>query len=290
MAVPHDHPHVTNDAEAIEEATLLVDDGNVYVCQEGPRDAPALLLIHGSGSSAGSWDLLAPLLTTSRRVIRIDLLGHGRSDKPPSVDYAIPAQGRRVAATLDQLGIGSAIVVGHSSGGYVATSLAEQRPEVVTALALINTGQRIEALIATPEGAIEPSQWPHLTDDQLRRAASTAFTLPGYQPPKQLLDDLRSMTYPTLITTMRASSSYIQQEPLPDRLAPLGKPLLVICGEDDRRWRASFAADYYAVPGAHVEMLSGLGHSPLLEDPPRAATPLLAFIASHVAKTDQTAR
>ena len=162
-------------------------------------------------------------------------------------------------------------MVGHSSGGYTATALAEQRPDVVTALVLINTGPRMEALIAAPEGAIEPSQWPHLTDEQLRQAASTAFSRPGYQPPQQVLDDVRGMTYHTFTTTMQASRPYIEQQALPDRLAPLGKPLLVIYGEDDRRWRSSYAADYHAVPGAQVEMLPGLGHSPLLEDPPRTA-------------------
>ncbi|GAA3425818.1 alpha/beta fold hydrolase [Streptosporangium sandarakinum] len=44
--------------------------------QDGPRDAPALLLIHGSASSTRSWDPMVPLLTGSYRVIRIDLLGH----------------------------------------------------------------------------------------------------------------------------------------------------------------------------------------------------------------------
>ena len=98
------------------------------------------------------------------------------------------------------------------------------------------------------------------------------------------------MTYHTFTTTMQASRIYIQQQPLPDRLAPLGKPLLVIYGEDDRRWRSSYAADYHAVPGAQVEMLPGLGHSPNLEDPPRTAAPLLAFTATHAAQTDRTTR
>jgi pimeloyl-ACP methyl ester carboxylesterase len=58
--------------------------------------------------------------------------------------------------------------------------------------------------------------------------------------------------------------------------APLGKPLLVIFGEEDRRWRSSSAADYRAVHGARVEMLPGLGHTPILEDPARTASSLLA--------------
>jgi len=290
MTVPHDEPHVRSDAEATEEATFRLDGGNIYVRQDGPRDAPALLLIHGSGSSTHTWDPMVPLLTTSHRVIRIDLLGHGRSDKPADGDYAIPAQGRRAAAALDRLGVEHAIVVGHSSGGYTATALAEQQPDMVTALALINTGPCMDALIAAPEGAIDPAQWPHLTDAQLRQAASTGFSRPGYQPPQQLLDDVRCMTYHTFTTTMQASGAYIQQQPLPERLAPLGTPLLVIYGEDDRRWRSSSAADYHAVLGAHVEMLPGLGHSPNLEDPPRTAAPLLAFTATYAAQADRTPR
>jgi len=290
VTVPGDEPHVTSEAEATEEATLPLDGGTIYVCQDGPRDAPALLLIHGSGCSSRTWDPMVPLLTASHRVIRIDLLGHGRSDKPADGDYQIPAQARRVAGALDRLGVEHVIVVGHSSGGYAATALAEQRPDLVTALALINTGPRMEARIATPEGAIEPSQWPQLTDEQLRQVASTGFSRPGYQPPQQLLDDVRCMTYHTFTTTTQASRAYIQQQPLPDRLAPLGKPLLVIYGEDDRRWRSPHAADYHAVAGAHVEMLPGLGHSPNLEDPPRTATPLLAFTATLGAQIDRMTR
>jgi pimeloyl-ACP methyl ester carboxylesterase len=287
MTVPHDEPHVKSD-QATGEATLPLDGGNIYVRQDGPRDAPALLLIHGSASSTRTWDPMVPLLTTSHRVIRIDLLGHGRSDKPADGDYAIPAQGRRVAAALDRLGVRHAIVAGHSSGGYTATALAGQRPDLVTALALINTGPSPDALVAQ-EVAIDPAQWPHLTDAQLRQAASSAFRQ-GYQPPQQVLDDMRSMTYHTLTATLQASGAYIQQQPLPDRLAPLGKPLLVICGEDDRRWRSSAAADYQAVPGAHVEMLPGLGHTPILEDPPRTAAPLLAFTATYAAQAGQRTR
>jgi pimeloyl-ACP methyl ester carboxylesterase len=288
MTVPHDEP-VKSDAEATGEATLPLDGGSLYVCEDGPRDAPALLLIHGSASATRTWDPLVPLLATSHRVIRIDLLGHGRSDKPADGDYAIPAQGRRVAAALDRLGVRHAIVVGHSSGGYTATALAEQRPDLVTALALIDTGPSPDALIAQEE-AIDPAQWPHLTDEQLRQAASSAFSRQGYQPPQQLLDDMRSMTYHTLTATMQASGAYIQQQPLPARLALLGKPLLVIYGADDRRWRPSSFADYQAVPGANVEMLPGLGHSPILEDPARTAAPLVAFTAACARRADPRTR
>ncbi|GAA2790900.1 pimeloyl-ACP methyl ester carboxylesterase [Nonomuraea dietziae] len=228
---------------------------------------------------------MVPLLTKSHRVIRIDLLGHGRSAKPAGPSYAIPDQARRAAVALDRLGVKRAIVAGHSSGGCSATALAEQRPDLVTALALINTGPSLDAFIAPQSAAIAPSQWPP-TDEQIRRFASTGFSRAGYQIPRELLNEVHAMTYHTLTMTMGATRDYMEQQALPDRLMVLGKPLLAIFGEDDRRWRSSSAADYRAVPGATVELLPGLGHSPILEDPPRTAAPLLAFTAIHAAQAD----
>lgn len=77
MTIPDDRPHINDGAEVI----LSMDDGEIYVRRDGSRDAAALLLIHGSASSTRSWDELVPMLTRSHRVIRIDLLGHGRSAK-----------------------------------------------------------------------------------------------------------------------------------------------------------------------------------------------------------------
>ncbi|MCF6472157.1 alpha/beta fold hydrolase [Nonomuraea sp. MG754425] len=256
------------------------DGGELHVCQDGPRDAPALLLIHGSASSARSWEPMVPLLTGAHRVIRIDLLGHGRSAKPADGDYALPQQARRIGAALDRLGVEHAVVAGHSSGGAVATALAEERPGLVSALALVNTGPSLDAFIPAESAPIGPAQWPP-TDEQLRRFASTGFSRAGYRIPHDLLDEVRAMTYHSFTSTMLATRAYLEQRTLPDRLKVLGKPLLVIFGADDRRWRSSSAAGYRTVPGATVELLPGLGHSPLLEDPPRTAAPLLAFTALH---------
>ncbi len=283
MTISDGRPPVRSGPEATEDVALSLEGGTIHVGQDGPRDAPALLLIHGSGASTRSWDPLVPLLTDSHRVIRIDLLGHGRSAKPADGDYAIPAQACRAGMALDRLGVTNAIVVGHSSGGLTATALAERRPDLVTALALINTGPRMEAFIAQ-RFSFDPAQWPQLTDEQIRQAMSTGFSRPGYRPSQELIDDVRVMTFHTFTATMRASSEYLAEQPVPDRLKGLGRPLLVIFGEDDRRWRSSFAADYRVVPGAQVEMLPGLGHSPILEDPPRAAAPLLAFAARYAAR------
>ncbi|MEU0603234.1 alpha/beta hydrolase [Streptomyces sp. NPDC006393] len=283
MTVSDGDSHVNGGTETTGSSILSLDGGDIHVCQDGPRDAPALLLIHGSASSSRSWSPMVPLLAGAHRVIRIDLLGHGRSAKPAEASYSVPDQARRAGEALDRLGVEHAVVVGHSSGGVVATALAEERPALVTALALVNTGPGLDAFIAPETAPPGLSQWPP-TADQLRRFASTGFSRAGYRIPEELLDDVRRMTYHTFTTTMRATRSYLEQRALPDRLTVLGKPLLVIFGEDDRRWRSSSAFDYRVVPGARVELLPGLGHSPLLEDPPRTAAPLTAFTALHAAR------
>jgi pimeloyl-ACP methyl ester carboxylesterase len=273
-------------AGATGNSFLPLDGGSISVSQDGPRDAPALVLIHGLGASTRWWDGVVPMLARSHRVIRIDLLGHGRSAKPAGGGYSIPQQAHRVGQALDRLGVQHAVLVGHSTGGYVATALAEQRGDLVTAIALIDTGPRMDAFISdgvvgniVDVPVLGQLLWRLRTDGIIRRGLSTAFA-PGHKAPQQVVDDTRRLTYHALTATSQASDAYLNQRPLPDRLTPLGKPLLVIFGELDQRWRPSSAALYSAVPGARVEVIPGVGHSPMLEDPPRTATLLLAFTSS----------
>jgi len=274
------------DTDATGNSTLPVDDGNIYVDQDGPRDAPALVLIHGSGASSRFWDWVVPMLAKSYHVIRIDLLGHGRSAKPGGDVYSMEQQAHRVGQVLDQLGVTHAVLVGHSTGGYVATALAEQRGDLVTGIALIDTGPRLDAFISsgfvgnlvfTP--MVGQLLWRLRTDGIVRKGLSSAFA-PGYQIPQELVDDTRAMTYHALVATSRASDDYLKQRSAPDRLAGLGKPLLVIFGELDQRFPSSSAAQYRAVAGAHIEVLPDVGHSPMVEDPSRTAALLLDFAGS----------
>jgi pimeloyl-ACP methyl ester carboxylesterase len=157
----------------------------------------------------------------------------------------------------------------------------------VIALALIDTGPRLDAdiskgpvtqLMSVP--IIGQLLWRLRTDSLIRKAAGNGFSRSGYQIPQQIIDDLRGITYHAFTATSRAAEDYLNQRAVPDRLAALSKPLLVIFGKEDRRWRSSSAAEYGAVPGARVELLPGVGHSPMLENPPDTATLLLAFIGS----------
>ena len=125
----------TKDAEVTAEGAQIVEafGGDVQVTDDGPMDAPPIVLLHCYTCSLRWWDNLLPLLDDDHRVIRIDLLGHGGSEKP-ATGYAITDQAELVASVMSSLGVQQATVVGHSLGFSVATALAERSPGLVARL------------------------------------------------------------------------------------------------------------------------------------------------------------
>jgi pimeloyl-ACP methyl ester carboxylesterase len=255
--------------------------------QDGKPDAPALLLLSNAAAPSAIWDPVVPLLAADFRLIRIDLLGHGKTECPAG-GYDVPSQARRVGTALDRLGVSRVTVVGHSSGCLVATALAEQRPDEVAALALIDMGPSLDAkipdrlafrLVLAP--AAGRLLWRLRTEAVIRRSVRASG---GFSRPVEITDAFvghaRGMTHRDLVETMRASSNYLRERSLPDRLIPLGLPVLVVFGAEDRRWRSSSAAAFRVVPGASVELLPGVGHTPMMEAPEMTGKLLLEFAAA----------
>lgn len=267
-----------------QEQMVHLPDGDIHVASSGSPNAHAVVLLHGLAGSTAWWDQVLPALG-NQYVVRIDLLGHGRSAKPDS-GYSMAEQARRVGDVLDQLGVHHAILVGHSTGGYVATSLAEQRRDLVNAIALISTGPRLDAFTDNgPAGdlllnpSIGQALWPLLPEAAARIAMSPGFTR-DVQIPNQLVADFRGMTYRSLTATSDASDTYLKERTEPDRLADLGLPTLVIFGSRDRRWQAASFQDYRRVPNARIESLD-CGHSPMIEEPDNTGALLRDFVEQH---------
>lgn len=123
-----DHSHFVN-----------VDGARVHYQEFGDASRPPMVLIHGYTASVYVWKTAAPLLAEAGfRVIAIDLLGFGYSEKPAWFDYSIQAQARVVSRFMNRLGIGRATIVGSSYGGAVALTLTLDYPERVEKLVLVD--------------------------------------------------------------------------------------------------------------------------------------------------------
>ena len=105
------------------------------VTTAGPAGAPALVLLHGTRRTRTMWRLQLDSLAGAFRVIAVDLPGHGALADVP---FRLTDASDFVAAVIDEIAGGRAIVVGSSMGGYVAMDLVARRPERVAGLVLAN--------------------------------------------------------------------------------------------------------------------------------------------------------
>ena len=261
---------------------VSLDGGHVGVIEEGQTSGPAVLLLGNAAASMLCWEPVVPRLAEAFRVIRFDFLSSARSTHLAG-RYDIPTLARRAAVALDTLGVSRVTVIGHSSGCTIAVALAEQRPDAIVCLALIGMGPDLDAKI--PERLLFrlsltrfPGRWLWRlrTGASIRKAAGSAFTRP-VDIPVAFVEHMMGITHRDFVGAMRAPLHYLGQRSLPDRLAPLGLPVLVVFGAEDQRWRSSSAAAYRAVPGARVELLHGVGHTPMMEDPDTTGSLLLDF-------------
>lgn len=182
---------------------------DVHVVQDGRRGAPTMLLLSNAAAPSASWNPLVPRLAEAYHVVRVDLIGHGR---PPR--YDVVTQARRVAAVLDDLGVSRATVAGHSSGCMVATALAEQRPDVVSALALIDMGPDLDAKLRERLlFRLIKTRFPGALLWRLRDPKSMVKAAGGVNRPVDIPDSwmehLRRMTHRDFVGVMRAYTAYL---------------------------------------------------------------------------------
>jgi pimeloyl-ACP methyl ester carboxylesterase len=288
--------NATKDAYVRDSGARLVDtsSGTLQVLEQGNPQGTPIVLVHCYTCSMNWWDRLAPLLERDHRVIRVDLLGHGGSDKP-SAGYSIDDQATAAAEALAKLGVVNATVVGHSLGGSVVTALAQQSPQLATRVVIID--QAPQDGFDNQGFAQRISYWPVIGQagdrllritpkstirDQYDDAFAPGYDISsGFDNPEQPVDDLRAMTYTAYKNTHDAEEDFVAEAPLDERLATAHTPTMVIFGADDQLYDAQEAVDRYRqnVPGIQAHLIPGAGHSPNVERPNAVAPLILSWAA-----------
>jgi pimeloyl-ACP methyl ester carboxylesterase len=274
----------TKPAEVTEAGGQIVKlpGGGIEVVERGQRSADPIVLVHCLTCAINWWDGMIPRLAREHRVIAVDLLGHGGSEKPTS-GYEIGNQADLVAVVLGRLGVRDAVVVGHSLGGPVSIALAEQSPALVNRLVVIDS---IPDLSYGDVGfigelpfkpVIGQTLWRIKPDFTIRDGLEVAFA-PGFEVPDAFVEDVKQLTYSAYDGSHNAYNGYSDEEPLPQRAAATGKPTLALMGAEEQIAsdpEAALAA--YAEAGAQTKLIEGAGHSPNVEKPAQTAALVLAF-------------
>lgn len=276
----------TKEAEITVEEGRIFDlpSGEVQVIERGPRQARPIVLIHCYTCSINWWDRMIPLLEDNHRLIAMDLLGHGGSEKPSS-GYTPENQARVVAEVLERLEVSDATVVGHSLGGSVGVALTEQSPRLVERLVIVDMPPDhtygdlgfIAGLGFQP--VIGQALWRIKPDFSVRDGLEVAFA-PGFDVPDAFVEDVKRMTYTSYDDSPGGTDDFLDGGSLDQRMKATGKPLMVLMGaeeqivDDPQR-----ALDQYAraVPDAKIHLIADAGHSPNVEKPQLTARLILGF-------------
>jgi pimeloyl-ACP methyl ester carboxylesterase len=262
---------------------LHLPDGDLQMVDKGPRDTPPIVLIHCFSCGLNYWDGMMPRLGRSHRVVAIDLLGHGGSEKPGS-GYTPENQAKLIAEALERLDIKDATVVGHSLGGAVGVALIQQNPELVDRLTIVDMPPDnsygdlgfIAGLAFQP--VIGEALWRIKPDFSVRDGLGVAFA-PGYDVPDAFVEDVKRLTYTAYDESPIGTEDFLDADPLDRRMKATGKPLMVLIGAEEQIINdPQRALDQYAkVPEAETHLIAGAGHSPNVERPALTAKLVLDF-------------
>jgi 3-oxoadipate enol-lactonase len=236
---------------------------SLYHEDAGAGGAP-LLLLHELGGSSESWARVIPRLARGRRVIAPDLVGAGRSEKPPG-PVSIEDQADAMAALLRACGIGTADVMGGALGSLVAVVLARRHPDLVGRLVLCAVADdmsgRTEAYLADRAARVRREGMRTVVDSSLANAFPEAFEADraAYRPIWLANDPASYAELSLALARLRLSGS---------DWAAITAPTLVVSGAHDFIWPPPLGQAVAArIKGARFAVLPDAGHFPHLQTP-----------------------
>ena len=263
------------------QATFLQIEGHrIRYIDEG-KGSP-VFLIHGFGSSLEVWDDVRKQLTSTHRVIAIDLLGFGHSDRP-RVDYSPQAQARRVLGIMDRLGVKKAAVVAHSWGASIALMLTLEHPERVSRLAVYNAwvySDQLPALFywSRVKGLGEVLAWLFYAEDVEKRLEQSFFNQ-DLITFKMVEDAEYNMMRDHGVDVTLAVVRGQRFETLETRYHTIKQPTFILWGREDHISLLSAGVRLSDdLPHAHLKVFERCGHFTMLEAP-RSTHDLITFLA-----------
>ncbi|MFF2085191.1 alpha/beta fold hydrolase [Nocardia sp. NPDC058176] len=248
---------------------------------EGVREGPAIVFVHGIAGSPDWFAAVAERLSGDFRVIRVDV-------RDQRDDFGVSARTAPVAELLDELAVSEVTVVGHSFGAEIALELATSSDRVARAVVVGQGPDYRQARIpAAAKWVVRPSsvrlaqRWAPAPVVRLCLRSSFA---PGfrYESSPGLADsvvrDFRGTVPAALAYTAGARADDLAAHPLDARVAELDLPVLVVHGRRDHLYDHVSTLARYAAAGARTHLVEHAGHAPQVEQPDEFVTVLREFL------------
>lgn len=255
------------------EKTVEVLGQHIRYVEAG--QGPALIFVHGLGSSAASWSFDIGPASQKFHVYALDQIGFGHSDKP-LIEYRIETFVEFLQGFMQALNIPKAALVGNSLGGWIAVEFTAQHPEMVNKLVLV------DAAGLRPDGSRSPS-----VDLNPSSLVGMRSVLEAVFYNQQIISDglVRQVFEEHLkngdgYTTERVLANIFRGDQYEDeKLTSIHTPTLAVWGRDDRLTPLSVGERYQkGIVGAKIVVFDQCGHVPQMEQAVQFNKALLDFL------------
>lgn len=259
----------------------------LHLRDEGPRDAPVIVLLHGMSADTHLWDPWARTLAQHYRVVRYDQIGHGLTGTDPRGDYSRAGQLARLEELVDRLALKRFVLVGSSMGGDLALAYAIRHGERLQGLTVLDPGgvpveEKVKGNIGFTLAATPGISWlaQRITPRALI-AKSVHQTLANQDAVTDAMIDRywELLRYPGNRAAMMTKMALPRPAHTAQELAALRMPVLVQWGERDVLVPVSAGRFLAAtVPGARLVTYPAVGHLPMEEVPERSLEDFTAWL------------
>ncbi|MDP1625878.1 alpha/beta fold hydrolase [Parvibaculum sp.] len=265
-------------ATEASQFVTLPGGGSVHVRDEGNRQGPALVLVHGSNASLHTWEPWVADLGDTYRIVSMDLPGHGLTGRIPGDDYSREGMTQTVHELTEILGVDRFAIAGNSMGGGVAALYALEHPDRVSALILVDAaGIPVERNDGEVPLAFRIARMPVISNAMryvLPRSLVEEGVRKVFVDQSKVTDEMVARYFDLSLhegnrdaTRMRfASYATRDEEAFAVRLGELKMPTLILWGDKDGLIPVSAAHEFKArIPQAELVIFENVGHVPMEE-------------------------
>ncbi|MCG8393238.1 MAG: alpha/beta fold hydrolase [Pseudomonadales bacterium] len=269
----------------LQDQTLTTADGIRWhlLRSEAAAERPVVLLIHGFGADSSNWLRFANELEGDFHFVIPDLPGHGQTTRTTDLDYTMAEQASRLVMLMDALDIHQYHVAGNSMGGAITLALAQQAPDQVLSIGLVDSAgltrqtREFKEILATSDSNPLIPRSPEDFHTTLKWAMEDAPYMPDF--------------FVDVMGEKKAANAAVadkiwldlQDDPgmsleASDRLGSITEPALVLWGREDRLLGVDNVAVFVErLPNARAVILDDIGHVPMAEAPRKSADAFRTF-------------
>ena len=249
-----------------QHKTLQFEGHTIHFRDEGRDNTSVVVLLHGYLQNLDVWSSYTLSYMHKLRVITIDLPGHGYTDTCANA-HTMEYMARVVKAVLDNVGVGSCVMVGHSMGGYVSLAFAEAYPYLLKGLALLSSHAMadVEEHRQARRRAID-----EIRSSKANYVISFIQSLFDSRSRQHLGDEIQSLKDLSLETTAEgAIACQLGMMDRADRLSVLqrfDKPIYFVYGKNDPRIAVEMGlSQALEAQNPEIMLLSCVAHMPHIE-------------------------